>query len=233
MSLAPREYKPTGRSPNGLIPRTYERSVVSLVSVVTTDVPSKDSVLLLSRYTDLTESRRDFRWNDDCEDSFCELKKRLTTAPVLGYPTRNDPSILDTDRSNHGVGAILSQKQNGEEKVIGYYSRTLTKPERRYCVTRRELLAIVAGVKWYHHYLYGRKFLIRTDHGALRWLFADSPLLRDTRAYDSSTEYRSGKFHSNVDSLSRRPCEGCRPALQWGKDREGVARKHYLAHHNL
>ena len=54
--------------------------------------------------------------------------------------------------------------------VAGYYSRTLSKPERNYCVTRRELLAVLECIKHYHKYLYGQHFLLKTDHSALRWL---------------------------------------------------------------
>ncbi|PIK46153.1 Retrovirus-related Pol polyprotein from transposon [Apostichopus japonicus] len=114
----------------------------------------------------LTENGREFKWTNECEESFKELKRRLTSAPVLCYPTKDDPFVLDTDASDQGVGSVLSQIQDGNEVVIGYYSRTLSKQERRYCVTRKELLAIIAGTKWFHHFLYGRKFLIRTDHGA-------------------------------------------------------------------
>lgn len=78
--------------------------------------------------------------------------------------------ILDTDECNTGIGAVLSQVQEGMEKVTAYYSRTLSKPERRYCVTRKELLAVVAGIQQFHHCLIGRHFKARTDHGALRWL---------------------------------------------------------------
>jgi len=76
--------------------------------------------------------------------------------------------ILDTDASNHGIGVVLSQVQNGSEKVIAYFSRVLNKAERNYCITRRELLALVASLKSFHHYLYGRKLQIRADHISLR-----------------------------------------------------------------
>jgi len=66
----------------------------------------------------------------------------------------------------------LSQKQDGVEKVISYFSRVLNRAERNYCVTRRELLSIVESIKAFHHYLYGRKFLVRTDHASLKWLLS-------------------------------------------------------------
>jgi hypothetical protein len=62
------------------------------------------------------------------------------------------------------------------DNLISYYSKSFNKAERKYCVTRRELLAVVASIKNFHHYLYGRKFKVRSDHGALSWL---SALLKD------------------------------------------------------
>ena len=81
-----------------------------------------------------------------------------------------DTFILDTDASNLGIGAVLSQLQDGQEKVISYASKMLSDSQRCYCVTYRELLAIVVFVKQFRHYLLGRKFKIRTDHASLRWL---------------------------------------------------------------
>ena len=165
----------------------------------------------------LTERGKDFEWNQECDDAFNRLKNALVTAPVLKYPSTTDPFILDTDASNYGLGAVLSQVQNGEEKVVAYYSTTLSKAERNYCVTRKELLAIVNAVKRFHHYLYGRPFLVRTDHGALRWLLnfknPEGQLARWLEllgTYDMKIEHRSGIKHANADALSRRPCQNCK-----------------------
>ena len=78
--------------------------------------------------------------------------------------------ILDTDASNHGIGAVLSQVQDGEEKVISYASRLYSNAEHRYCVTRKEHLGLVFFLKHFRQYLLGRPFLVRTDHAALQWL---------------------------------------------------------------
>jgi len=91
---------------------------------------------------------------------------------ILAFSETEGKFILDTDTLNEGIGAVLSQKQNGIEKVIAYFSQTLNKAERNYCVTRRELLTIIRSVKFFHHYLYGCKFLIRTDHISLKWLLS-------------------------------------------------------------
>lgn len=93
------------------------------------------------------------------------------SAPILGYP---DPKagqfILDTDDSNNAIGCVLSQVQENCKRVIAYGSRALTTAERNYCVTRKEMLAVVYFMKYCKHYLLGKKFILRTDHGSLTWL---------------------------------------------------------------
>ena len=138
------------------------------------------------------------------------------TTPVLAYPLPNEKFILDTDASDTGIGAVLSQKQSGEEKVVAYASRSLTKAERNYCTTRKELLALVFFVKHFRHYLYGQQFLVRTDHQALKWLFKfkepEGQLARwviQLSEYNFEIEHRPGKLHVNADSLSRLPCKQC------------------------
>lgn len=166
--------------------------------------------------TRLTEKGREFDWGQEQEEAWLELKGKLVSSPVLAYPDPGLQFILDTDASGYGIGAVLSQVQNGEERVIAYGSRTLTREERRYCVTRRELLAVVYFVKQFRHYLYGRKFLIRTDHGALRWLlnFKDPQgqvarwiEVLDTYSYE--IQHRPGVRHGNADAMSRGPCRQC------------------------
>ena len=97
--------------------------------------------------------------------------------------------------------------------MIAYYSTTLSRPERNYCVTHKELLAIIRAVKHFHPYLYGRKFLLRTDHAALRWLLnfrnPEGQLarwLQTLQQYKFDIQHRSGTKHTNADALSRRPC---------------------------
>lgn len=74
----------------------------------------------------LTENQREFRWTGECEDAFRRLKTLLTIAPILAFPTADGLFILDTDASNTGLGAVLSQVQEGEEKVIAFHSKSLT-----------------------------------------------------------------------------------------------------------
>jgi len=85
-------------------------------------------------------------------------------APILAYPDPTKEYILDTDASDHSVGAVLSQVQGGNEVVVAYYSKTLSAAEKNYCTTRKELQAVVKVVKHFRPCLYGRTFRLRTDH---------------------------------------------------------------------
>ncbi len=108
------------------------------------------------------------------------------------------------------IGVVLSQNIGGQEHVIAYASRTLTKAEKRYCVTRKELLALVHFVKYFRHYLYGKAFTVRTDHSSLRWLMnfknpegQMARWLEVLSAYDMKIVHRPGRLHQNADGLSR------------------------------
>ena len=83
----------------------------------------------------LTEKGQKFVWNNDCELPVETLNTHLTKAPILAYPDFLKPFILDTDASDIGIGAVLSQIHDGKERVVCYGSRSLTKPEGKYCVT--------------------------------------------------------------------------------------------------
>ena len=105
-----------------------------------------------------------FRWDDDQQNAFENIKQALMSAPVLTIPNNQDAFILDTDASEFAIGAELLQVQNGEERCIGYCSFSLDAEQRRYCTTRKELLAVVRATRHFRHYLLGRPFIVRTDH---------------------------------------------------------------------
>ncbi|XP_076748173.1 uncharacterized protein LOC143421991 [Maylandia zebra] len=166
---------------------------------------------------ELTKYAR-FNWTAECQGAFQELKRRLTAAPVLGYPLDQGDFFLDTDASNCGIGAILSQVQGGEERVLAYGSRWLSATEQNYCTTRRELLAVVAFTSHFRQYLLGRPFTVRTDHSSLRWLTRlrepEGQLARwleKLAEYNFQVLHRPGKNHQNADALSRRPCRASCP----------------------
>ena len=84
-----------------------------------------------------------FEWSAECTSAVAELKKKLFEAPVLGYPNDRDPYILIIDATLTGIGAILTQNQGIEDRVIAYAIETLNKSQRNYSATKRELFAIV------------------------------------------------------------------------------------------
>ena len=122
--------------------------------------------------TDLTKKGKKFVWSNECEVAFDDLKKVMGSPQVMAYPKPEGQFILDTDASQVAVGAVLSQAQDGDERVIAYGSKKLGKAERNYCTTDRELLAIKLFLEYYKHYLLGRRFVVRTDHQPLRYLFS-------------------------------------------------------------
>lgn len=167
----------------------------------------------------LQRKNSDFLWTPECEQAFSSLKKALTESPVLTPPDPNLPFVLDTDASDVGMGAVLSQVGPEGEKVVAYFSKTFNRAERRYCVTRRELLAIVRAIRHFKYYLCGLPFTIRTDHAALQWLMSFKEpegqiarWLEELAPYVCKVEYRAGARHANADAMSRRPCapDGCR-----------------------
>ena len=135
------------------------------------------------------------------------MKLALCTAPILTYPKPDGIFILDTDASNIGIGGILQQVQDSKEQVIAYASKKMDKSQQRYSVTRRELLTLIHQFK---HYLLRRKCILRTDHGALKWLYnfkdTQGQLARwiETLAqYNFEIHLRAGIKHNNADALSR------------------------------
>lgn len=162
----------------------------------------------------LQQKDSDFTWTPECEQAFSSLKKALTESPILTPPDPNLSFVLDTDASDVGMGAVLNQVGAEGEKVVAYFSKTLNKAERHYCVTRRERLAIVRAIGHFKYYLCGLPFTVRTDHSrhALQWLMSFKEpegqiacWLEELAPYVFRVEYRAGTHHANADAMSRRP----------------------------
>ena len=121
--------------------------------------------------------------------------------------------ILQLVEFCHKCG-VAKKTQRDEERPIVYASKSLTKPQRNYCTTRREYLAVVTCVQMWKQYLIGRKFLVRSDNSSLRWLVSfKNPERQIARwievlsHFDYKLEHRPGVRHCNADGLSRIPCD--------------------------
>jgi len=163
--------------------------------------------------------KKAFRWETAQADAFNNLKTALLNTPVMGLPNADDSFILDTDASDFAIGAELIQIQDGDERVISYGSFTMTPEQRKYCTTRKELLAVVRFTRQYRHYLLGKPFTVRTDHNSLRWLLSFKEphgqlarWLEELSQYNMTVIHRPGSKHHNADGLSRigEPAGECR-----------------------
>ena len=106
---------------------------------------------------------------------------------------------------------------DGLEKVIAYASKALSSTQKVYCTSYKELLAVVTFVKHFRHYLLGRHFKVRSDHGSLQWLTTWKDLegmparwMARLAQFDFDLEHRKGTAHGNADGLSRRPHVPCK-----------------------
>ena len=160
----------------------------------------------------LTKKGSKFLWASSQEHAFLQLKSLLCSAPILAYPQFNKRFFLQTDASDSGLGAVLTQvDNNGCERVISYASRSLSDREKVYSTTEKEALAIIFAVSHYRVYLLGREFTLVTDHSALQWLQSVEPKGRLARWVMALQEFcfivkhRPGTANKNADALSRLP----------------------------
>ena len=162
-----------------------------------------------------------FIWGKPHQEAFDQLKDKLSSPPILSIPTKEGHFFLDTDASNFAIGAALLQEQDDQLVTIGYSSFTLSTQQRKYCTTRRELLAVIRFCGHFKHYLLGRKFTLRTDHHSLIWLLNFKNLegqlarwMEELSRFSMNLKHRPGKFHENADYLSRPTGEEICPELE-------------------
>ncbi|KAL0415856.1 UNVERIFIED_CONTAM: Retrovirus-related Pol polyprotein from transposon [Sesamum latifolium] len=146
----------------------------------------KDFSVVAKPLTNLLKKNAPFNWNDKCTQSFEELKKRLTSAPVLALPSGDGGYVVYTDASRQGLGCVLMQ----HGKVIAYALRQLRPHEMNYPTHDLELAAIVHALKIWRHYLYGETFQIFTDHKSLKYIPTQKELnLRQRRWIELLKDY--------------------------------------------
>ena len=172
-----------------------------------------DYATVAAPLTDLTKKNVPNKvvWTTQCAQAWKHLKDVLCSSPVLRSPDFSSQFILQTDASDRGVGAVLSQRDNnGTDHPIAFFSKKLLARELRYSTVEKECLAIRLATHSFRVYLMGRPFIIQTDHRALQWLdrLKDSNprLARWSLAlqpYQFTVEHRAGHLNGNADALSR------------------------------
>ncbi|KAJ7991418.1 hypothetical protein DPEC_G00283640 [Dallia pectoralis] len=152
-------------------------------------------------------------WTSECQAGFDELKRLLTTSPILAHFQLDCPTFVTCDASAVALGAVLSQLHDGAERPVAFASRSLSPTEQKYSVGEREALACIWACERWHFYLYGRSFTLRTDHQALTALMSTSggghrPLRLyrwsdRLQQYDFQLQFTPGKTNVVADFLSR------------------------------
>ena len=167
----------------------------------------EDFSRLATPMTKLIRKEVKFEWNDSCERAFQELKRRLTSAPILVVPKRGQEYFVYYDASKDGLGCVLMQF----ERVVAYGSRHLKNHEQNYPTHDMELAAIIFSSKIWCHYLYGEQFEVFSDHKSLKYIFTQRDLnMRQRRwmeyleDYDFTLHYYTSKANVMADALSRK-----------------------------
>ena len=157
--------------------------------------------------TRLTRKDVRFDWDDRCEEAFQELKRSLTTAPILIVSDRGQGYIVYCDASRAGLGCVLMQSG----RVVAYGSCQLKNHEKNYPTHDMELATVVFALNIWRHYLYGKEFEVYSDHKSLKYIFTRRDLnMRQCRwmefldDYDFTLHYHLGKANVVADALSRK-----------------------------
>jgi len=148
-----------------------------------------------------------FTWNEAAAAAFVALKTAITTAPVLALPDFEQPFIVECDASTHGFGAVLLQDQH----PIAFFSRPAAPRHQSLAAYEREPIGLLLAIRHWRPYLWGRRFLVRTDHFSLKFLL-DQRLATIPQhhwvgkllGFDFSVEYKAGNTNTVADALSRR-----------------------------
>ncbi|XP_063545414.1 uncharacterized protein K02A2.6-like [Cydia strobilella] len=207
---------------------TQLRSFLGLINYYAKFIPNLSSTLYpLHR---LLRKDVPWVWSTDCNKAFLHVKNVVAGRGVLVHYDPDLPLVLAVDSSSYGLGSVLSHRfPDGSERPICFASRTLTAAERAYSQLDKEALAIIAGVIKHHQYLYGRHFIIKTDHKPLTFIFGSKHGLPQTAAsrlqryatrlaaYDFQIEFVKSNDNSNADALSRLPLP-CRRNKEKGLD---------------
>jgi len=198
-------------------PRTMKqlRAFLGLASFYRKYVPKFAEIA--APLTDATRkgSPSEIVWNDSRDKAFQELKKRISTPPILRLPDVTRRFIVQTDASHVGIEAMLLQEDaTAEQRPVAFASRKLQPRESNYSTIERECLAIIWGVTKFQEYVYGTEFILETDNGPLQYLrqakFQNGRLMRWALAlqpYRFLLRAIRGQDNVGADCLSKNPLE--------------------------
>jgi transposase InsO family protein len=186
------------------------RALLGLVSYYRKFIPNFAAIT--APLTDLIRNGRPNQvvWDESCQKALSSVKQRLATSPVLQLPDFTKEFIVRTDASDEGLGAVLLQEHDGQVFPVMYASRKLQPREKNYCTTEKECLAIVWAIQKFQRYLYGKDFVLETDHEALTYMhkakMENSRVMRWSLAlqqYRFTIRSIKGKENIGADLLSR------------------------------
>lgn len=163
---------------------------------------------------DLQKKDAPWSWKEEQQNAFDQIKKVITSSPILVHPDPSKPFMVECDASDYAIGAVLSQKQSDDKwHPIAFYSHAMTKEERNYKIHDKELLAIVESLKEWKHFLRGtiETVEVLTDHANLRYFRTAQDLNRRQARWALFLEefnihlvHRPGRLSGKPDALSRR-----------------------------
>jgi transposase InsO family protein len=194
---------------------TELQSFLGMITYLGAYIPNlSDNTAILRQ---LLHKDNEYQWHHEHQEAFNKLKDLVRSANKLVYFDPEKPSVIQVDASSYALGAALVQDNN----VIAYASKSLTETEQRYANIEREMLACVFGAERFHTYIYGKPFVIESDHRPLEMIskktIGAAParlqrMLLRLQRYAYTIQYRPGKEMTLADSLSRLPTT--RPAKE-------------------
>ena len=168
-------------------------------------------ILLIPIY-DLQKKAKKFKWTEEAEKAFNEIKKLLINPPILKVPTPDGLFQLESDTSREGMGGTLLQKQGDEWVVIGYHSKRLSKLAKNFGVTELELTGLLVNIHGFMQLLHNRYFEVLVDHRAIEYMIkskTESPMTRlktlllKLSEYTIDLKYQKRSEMHTSDTLSR------------------------------
>uniref|UniRef100_A0A914HFX2 RNA-directed DNA polymerase n=1 Tax=Globodera rostochiensis TaxID=31243 RepID=A0A914HFX2_GLORO len=157
-----------------------------------------------------------WNWSKECQDAFKKVIKILQSDQLLTHYDPSQEIVVSADASEHGIGAVISHRYaDGKRKAIAHASHSLSPAEKNYAQIEKEGLALVFAAQKFHKYLYGRHFVLQTDHKPLLAIFGNKKGIKACTAnrlqrwalillgYDFDIEYQNTLEFGQADALSR------------------------------